>query len=172
MYRYLGFSLLAGGCTAMAATLTNKLLIGKINNEYYLSREVPGQLIGLGLSLIMVHRFKTNPLNIGVLSSLLFPIGVTADVMASKSDNPVPYLMAGSILRNISYVGPAGCHTAAIVQICKSNNPNIFGTRNMVMGSLGATIGIIVGVSCDHNPILIACGYPICLYLGWNKIIR
>lgn len=171
MTSYLGFGLIAATSTAMAATLSNKLLINQIPNEYYLGRDIPGQLVGLGLSLLLTYRYRNNPLRIGLITSSLFPIGVLADVMASKAEHPIPYLMTGSILRNISYVGPAGAHTSCIVQICKHHNANIFGTHNMVLGSLGATLGITTGIYLNQNPVLVACVYPISLYLGWRRYI-
>jgi hypothetical protein len=174
MYRYLGFGLIAATSTALSSTMTNRLLINKIPNEYYLGRDIPGQLIGLGVSLLLAHRFKQNPLRLGLITASLYPVGVSMDVIAGQVCEPIPYLTVGSILRSISYVGPAGAHTAAIVQICKHNNSNIFGTRNMVMGSLGATFGIIAGIYFgvdNSSPIILSLVYPISLYLGWRRLI-
>lgn len=174
MYRYLTYGLVAATSTALSSTLTNRLLINKIPNEYYLGKDIPGQLIGLGFSLILAHRYKHLPLRFGVITASLFPLGTLMDVIASQVDKPVPYLVTGSILRNISYVGPAGAHMAAVVQICKKHNPNIFGTRNMVLGSLGATGGIMIGLYFSANlysPILASVIYPVSLYLAWRSII-
>lgn len=171
MYRYLACGLIAAGSTAMSSTLSNKLLIGKIPNEYYLGKDIPGTIISLSLSLLLAHRFKAKPMILGVVTSSLYPLGVYADVMASRSDHPVYYLTIGSILRNISYVGPAGAHTTAIIKICHTNNANIFGTRNMVLGSIGATTGIITGIYYEVQPVLVALIYPISLYFGWRKLL-
>lgn len=179
MYIYLAATSIASLSTAMASTLTNSMLLGKIKNEYYLGKDVPGQIVGLGLSLIFTYRFRHHPLKLGVITSSLYPCGVGCDVIASKQDDPVGLLVFGSILKSVSFVGPAGTHTTAIVTICKHHNSNVFGNHNMILSSLGATAGIVVGIYAttrlvdhDMSPMVTSFIYPIASYIGWRSVIR
>lgn len=177
MYNYLVYSTFAAISSMTALTITNSKLISKIEPEYYLGKDIPGQLISLSASILLSYRYKSNLIKLGVITSSMFPISIFLDLIASESDSPSPYLFTASVLRSISFVGPAGTHTSTIVNICKNTNPVIFGNRNMVLTSLGATAGLSYGIYLSKkyennntiNPIIISCIYPISLYLGWKK---
>ena len=179
MFQYLGFSAISCISSMTSLTITNGILIDNIKSEYYLGRDIPGQMVSLITSLYLSYRYKSNPLRLGLITASIFPLSIGIDLSAGRSKDPELLLLAGSILRGISFVGPVGAHTTVIVNISRNVNPSLLGNKNTIFNSLGATIGISSGLflskyfdgTKECNAILFSFMYPVALYAAWRKYI-
>jgi len=164
--------------TSISYTITSSMLIESVvetNPHYYLGREIPGQMAGLGISLLLAYKYKSHPMRCGVLTSMLYPLGVYSDILASKSEDPLQFMIFGSIIKSISYVGPTGAHTTSIVNICQKITPSTFGSKNMILSSFGGILGISTGLYLGYNDnkyifaLFSSILYPIMLTIGWRS---
>jgi hypothetical protein len=115
---------------------------------------------------------------------MMYPISIGLELSTKnigKENNILLYttLVASSVCKNIAFVGPSGTHASCIVQLHKLGFPsNIMGTKAMASSSMGATVGIVGGLSYsywkDDSKLAIPLSflYPFFLYMSWRNILK
>lgn len=183
--KYIIFHGLAFLSSTYAVTTSSGIMAETLIKErsmtlVYLGRDIPGQIIGLGLSILLNFKMK-NHYRIGLLSSSLLPIATAIEVFSVNLDSKsLPYaVLLGGTLRTISFIAPTGAHNASIVKAIKCyKEAGDFGIRNMVVTSSLSTLGAtsaILGMSYIENEqykkytaIAVSMLYPLFLRSSWK----
>jgi hypothetical protein len=185
--------ILLNGCAFLASTyattigagfMAESLIKNRDMTLLYLGRDIPGQIIGLGISVLLTLRLKSNPYRIGLMSSSLLPLSTTIDVFSPLigDDNIMKYVVFSGALRTISFVGPAAAHNASIVKaISCYKEAGTFGVKNAVVTSGLATLGASIALVCmkgieddeykRYLGIMVSMLYPLALSMSW-KIMK
>lgn len=155
MISYIALTLGAYFMSSSSLTYTSKILAEKLvsrhETDLYLGRDLPGHIIGAGISLLLIASKRSNPYKSGIYSSCLLPVSVSADYFTAKyaedRDKQSFMLVSSGIARSTSFVTSSGTHIFCVSKmmndLVKSSGNTVchFGTKLAISNSLRATFG-------------------------------
>ena len=150
-YFYSFFSTCVGGINSVLSTDASLYALNKNSKitQNYVYKNITGQTIGLGLTLLMKDKIKGNEYTIALTSIFLQQLSITLDQKLYKS--PHKYLLYKSIsggIKNMSWILLGSVNVKCITKLLekdKKDDITSIYSELSIINTIGASCGLYVG---------------------------